>query len=243
MKKIEVCLSPDLIHLHDLKGKIIIVVDIFRATSTMVTALANGVQSIRPVEDLDACRNLQVEDYLIAGERDGKPAEGFELGNSPLSYINNSYSGKKMAMTTTNGTVALERAKEGAAEILIGAFLNLQATADYLKEKSNDILVLCAGWKGKFNLEDSLYAGALTAALGIKSDCDGALAMETLYHETKTDLNGFLRKASHAKRLQNYNIEADIDFCLTLNTYDIVGKMLNGEIVNVFQEKTLPEKK
>lgn len=233
MKTIEVCFSPELIHLYDLTNKIVIVVDIFRATSTMITGLANQVKSFTPIADLETCRNLRNQGYVIAGERDGLPAEGFELGNSPLSYIPNAYAGKKIAMTTTNGTLAIERSTNGSAEILIGAFLNLQATADYLSNLENDILIHCAGWKGKFNLEDSLYAGALVEALAKTHiyECDSALAMSALYQGAKEDLFTFINQASHSKRLQNHQMEADIDFCLTLDHYDIVGKLVGGELV------------
>ena len=233
MRKIEVCLSPELIHLYDLKDKIVVVVDIFRATSTMITALANGVKAITPVADLETCRAFKNRNYIIAGERNGLPAEGFELGNSPLSYLDNAYAERHIAVTTTNGTLAIEKSKEGSAEVLIGAFLNLQATADYLAGKENDVLIHCAGWKGRFNLEDSLYAGALVSALSHSHayDCDGALAMEALYQAHKEDLITFLNQASHAKRLQNHNIEADIDFCLSFNQYDLVGKLVNDDLI------------
>ena len=232
MISLEICFSPELIHLHDLRGKIVVVVDIFRATSTMVTALANGVKSIKPVEDLEACRALVSKGYIIAGERNGQKAEGFELGNSPLSYLKGAFESKRIAMTTTNGTVAIERSKVAAEEVLIGAFLNLKATAAYIRTKNKPVLIFCAGWKGKFNLEDSLFAGALASLLQFPYDCDGTLAMETLYIQVKKDLVGFLKKASHAKRLQNYNIEEDIDFCLTQNQYDIVAMLVDDEIIS-----------
>lgn len=228
---LEICFSPALIHLHDLQGKIVVVVDIFRATSTMVTALANGVESIKPVENLETCRALAAKGYVIAGERNGKKEAGFELGNSPLSYLNGTFAGKRIAMTTTNGTVAIERAKAGADEVIMGSFLNLEATASYIRLQTKPVLIFCAGWKGKFNLEDSLYAGALASLLQFPYDCDGALAMETLYNQVKVDLVGFLKKASHAKRLQNHNIEEDIDFCLTPNKYTIIAKLIEDEII------------
>lgn len=233
MRNIEVCLSPELIHLFDLRDKLVVVVDIFRATSTMITGLANQVKSITPVADLETCRSFSNQGYTIAGERNGLLAEGFELGNSPLSFLNNACSGQKIAVTTTNGTLAIEKSKADAAEIVIGSFLNLKATALYISSKEVDVVIHCAGWKGMFNLEDSLYAGALIEALSEthSSNCDGALAMKTLYQATKGNLIPFLNQASHAKRLQNHNIEADIDFCLTLDKYDIVGKLVNDELV------------
>ena len=232
MNSIEVCFTPELIHLHEVKGKLVVVVDIFRATSTMVAALAHGVTEILPFADLESCRAMQAQGYLIAGERDGLTAPGFELGNSPVAFLEGNYAGKKLAMTTTNGTLALDKSK-GASEILIGAFPNLQATASYIQSRNLDVLIHCAGWKGRFNLEDSLYAGALVQALGESHSNreDGALAMGSLFSLEGGNLATYLSQASHAKRLQNHGIEADIDFCLSLNLYDqVVGLTQKGEL-------------
>ena len=210
----------------------VVVVDIFRATSTMVAALAHGVTEILPFSDLEACRVMQSQGYLIAGERNGLTAPGFELGNSPLAFLEGKYAGRKLAMTTTNGTVALEKSK-GAVEILIGAFPNLQATVTYIQSRDLDVLIHCAGWKGRFNLEDSLYAGALVQALGESHSNreDGALAMGSLFSLEGGNLATYLSQASHAKRLQNHGIESDIDFCLSLNLYEqVVGLTQKGEL-------------
>jgi 2-phosphosulfolactate phosphatase len=232
MNSIEVCFSPELIHLHEVSGKLVVVVDIFRATSTMVAALAHGVTEILPFADLESCRAMQAQGYLIAGERNGLTAPGFELGNSPVAFLEGNYAGKKLAMTTTNGTVAIEKSK-GAAEILIGAFPNLQATATYIQSRNLDVLIHCAGWKGRFNLEDSLYAGALVQALSGShtNQEDGALAMGSLFSQEGNNLASYLAQASHAKRLQNHGIEADIAFCLSLNRYEqVVGVSQKGEL-------------
>ena len=232
MNSIEVCFSPELIHLHEVSGKLVVVVDIFRATSTMVAALAHGVTEILPFADLESCRAMQAQGYLIAGERNGLTAPGFELGNSPVAFLEGNYAGKKLAMTTTNGTVAIEKSK-GAASILIGAFPNLQATATYIQSQKLDVLIHCAGWKGRFNLEDSLYAGALVQALSGShtNQEDGALAMGSLFDQEGNNLASYLAQASHAKRLQNHGIEADIAFCLSLNLYNqVVGVSQNGEL-------------
>ena len=232
MRSIEVCFSPELIHLHEVTGKLVVVVDIFRATSTMVAALAHGVTEILTFADLEACRAMQSQGYLIAAERDGLTAPGFELGNSPVSYTDGAYSGRKLAMTTTNGTVAIEKSK-GAAEILIGAFPNFQATVTYIQSRDLDVLIHCAGWKGRFNLEDSLYAGALVQALGEShaNREDGSIAMESLFTQVGGNLASYLSQAAHAKRLQNHGIEGDIAFCLSLNLYDqVVGVSKNGEL-------------
>ena len=232
MNSIEVCFTPELIHLHEVSEKLVVVVDIFRATSTMVAALAHGVTEILPFADLESCRAMQGQGYLIAGERDGLTAPGFELGNSPVAFLEGKYEGKKLAMTTTNGTLALDKSK-GASEILIGAFPNLQATASYIQSRNLDVLIHCAGWKGRFNLEDSLYAGALVKALSEShtNKEDGALAMESLFSLEGGNLADYLAQASHAKRLQNHGIDADIAFCLTFNRYDqVVGLTQKGEL-------------
>ncbi len=235
MKKIEVCLSPGLIHLYDIKEKTIIIVDIFRATTTMVTALANGVVSIAPFKSLEKCKSMKKDGYIIAGERDGKKADGFELGNSPLSYLEGTYKGKKLAMTTTNGTLAIDSVSNQASQIIIGAFINLDSTVSFLKNSKEDLLIYCAGWKGKFNLEDSLYAGALADSLAdyYQSDCDSTLAVKSLFQTNKKDLKKLLSNAAHTKRLQNQNIEEDIDFCLSMNLYETVVLLKEGKIVSI----------
>jgi len=229
MNQVEICFSPELIHLHDLEGKIVVVVDIFRATSTMIAALSHGISEIRTCSDLEECRTMSENGYLIAGERNGITADGFLLGNSPLAYLTGKYKNQKLAMTTTNGTLAISKST-GADEILIGSFPNLAATVAYIQSRKKDVLIHCAGWKGKFNLEDSLYAGALTKALESShlAEDDGAIAMKSLYEKEGHDLKGFLSQASHAKRLQNHNIDSDIDFCLTLDIFSIVGKVQDG---------------
>ncbi|UJP63370.1 2-phosphosulfolactate phosphatase [Mongoliitalea daihaiensis] len=233
MATIETCLSPDLLPLHEVAAKNVVIVDIFRATSTMVAALANGVSSILPIMDLESCRAKASEGYVIAGERNGKTASGFELGNSPLAYTNGQYAGKRIAMTTTNGTVAIEKTASFANQIVLGAFINLESTANYLLEQKEDVLIVCAGWKGKFNLEDSLYAGALAKLLvpRMHTDCDATIAMRSLYESNEHRLKLFLSQAAHSKRLQNHGIEEDIDFCLTLNQYSVVGVVKGGELV------------
>lgn len=199
----------------------------------MMAALANDVTSITPVMDLESCRSMAKDGYVIAGERNGKTAEGFTLGNSPLAYLEKKFAGKKIAMTTTNGTVAIEKTKGDAKNIILGAFVNLRATAEYLISQEEDVLILCAGWKGKFNLEDSLFAGAMVSNLHphFGTECDTAIAMRTLFEGNEHRMRIFMGQASHAKRLQNHNIEADIDFCLTQDIYNLVGLLEGGKLI------------
>lgn len=231
MKSIDVCVSPDLMHLYPVDGKSVVVVDILRATSSMVTAFAHGVKSIYPVAKLDDCRAMKSKGYLIAGEREGEKVTDFDLGNSPFEYMAPELRGKQIALTTTNGTQAIAKSL-GAKEIIIGAFLNLSAVADHLINSNNDILVVCAGWKGKVNLEDTVFAGALVDKLSGKFTlaCDAPLAAKHLYVSAKTDLIGFLNESSHVKRLNKLNIHDDMKFCCTIDEYRVVPVLVNGHL-------------
>jgi 2-phosphosulfolactate phosphatase len=178
MKTIDVCLSPELMHLYKVEDRTVVVVDIFRATSCMVTAFAHGVESITPFASLEACRVMKTKGYITSGERDGKKVDGFDKGNSPFEYMGSDVAHKKIAFTTTNGTQAIEKAK-GAKRIIVGSFLNLSSVVKYLLFGENSVLVVCAGWKGKVNLEDTLFAGAVVdaAASGAKDRPRGLAAL------------------------------------------------------------------
>jgi len=232
MKKIDVCLSPELIHLYDFKDRVVVVVDVLRATTCMVTALANGVRKIRAYKDLDACRSMRNHGYIIAGERGGQKVEDFDLGNSPLSYLDDAYLGEQLAVTTTNGTLAIDKSKH-AHEVIIGALVNLDAVVDYLRSQDRDVLIFCAGWKGKVNLEDTLFAGGVVAKLqgDFESECDAPQIAQMVYDRAKDDIIGYLKNASHVKRLNGFDIGDDIQFCLTPNTYDIVPVLQGQDLV------------
>lgn len=228
MKSIDVCLSPDLMHLYKVQDRTVVVVDILRATSCMTTAFAHGIDSIMPFAKLEDCLAKKAEGYYTAGERDGKKVEGCDLGNSPFEYMNSELKGKKIAFTTTNGTQAIAKS-DGAREIIIGSFLNLSTVANYLRQGTNNVLVVCAGWKGKVNLEDTLFAGALVELLkdNIEPDCDAPLMAQHLYNQGKKDLVGFLQNSSHVKRLARLNIHKDIEFCLTPDQYTVLPILRN----------------
>lgn len=218
-------------HLYDLSDRTVVVVDILRATSCMVTAFAHGVESITPFASLDECRQMKLKGYVTSGERDGKKVDGFDKGNSPFEYMGEQVRGLKIAFTTTNGTQAIEKAKE-AKEVLIGSFLNLNSVAKYLLLGEHNVLVVCAGWKGKVNLEDTLFAGALVEKLKdyLGPDCDAPLAAQHLYNLAKNDMVGFLNASSHVKRLNKLNIHKDIEFCVTPDQYHVLPRLRKGTL-------------
>ncbi len=233
MKTIDVCLSPELMPLYDVSNRTVVVVDILRATSCMVTAFANGVESITPFADLEQCLKMKTRGYITSGERDGKKVEGFDKGNSPFEYMDNQVLGMKVAFTTTNGTQAIEKSKE-AKEVIIGSFLNLTSVVRYLLLGENPVLIVCAGWKGRVNLEDTLFAGAVVDKLKdyLGLDCDAPLAAQHLYNLAKGDMSKFLSESSHVKRLNRLNIYKDFEFCLTVDKYKVLPRLKNGVLVS-----------
>lgn len=233
MKNIDVCLTPELLHLHNIENSIVVVTDIFRATSCMVTGFAYGVKSIIPVATVDECKELQNQGFIAAAERNAEKVEGFDLDNSPFSFMDERLYGSKVAMTTTNGTLSITMAKQKAVKVLVGAFLNLEAVVDYLRNQPYDVLVLCAGWKGKVNMEDTLFAGAVVDALQDEYTLaeDGAVMAQRMYALAKDDMLGYLSNSSHIRRLQRLGIQKDITYCLQHNLYDVVPVLRGTELV------------
>ena len=233
MPKVHVCLTPALISLFDLSDKRVVVTDVLRATSAMVTGLAHGVACIRPVSTADEAKRWEELGYLGAAERDGKVVDGFSFGNSPFAYMGEDVQGKKIALTTTNGTKAIQLS-EGALEIMAAGFVNLESTVAHCAKFEEDVLVHCAGWKDQFNIEDTLFAGAMVFHLeqhGFRCADDAGMAAKMLYEQTRHDLFGFLKNSSHYHRLSRLGIEKDIEYCLKENVVDAVGIIRNGELV------------
>ena len=232
MPKIEVCLSPQLIHLFDLKGKIVVVTDILRATSCMTTGIAHGVAQIKPVATLDECKELKKEGYFTAAERNGAKVEGFDIGNSPYSYMEEKFAGKKIATTTTNGTLAITKSTE-ADEIIIGSFLNLSTVADYLINTGKGVVIHCAGWKGNYSLEDTLFAGALFEKLSkdFEGGDDATSSALSIYSAAKQNLLDTVLSSSHAKRLEKHDIRKDIELCCAIDKYNVLPYLKDGVLI------------
>ena len=162
--KIDVCFSPALYPVYHNPEAIVVVVDVFRATTTMAAAFSNGVRSIRPVATVEEAEAYKAKGWLVGAERNVKRCSFADFGNSPFDYTAEKVSGKDIVFTTTNGTRAITIAKS-AFRVITGAFINLQAVADYCVRHKRDVVVLCSGWQDKVNIEDTLFGGALTDAL------------------------------------------------------------------------------
>ncbi|GAB3772782.1 2-phosphosulfolactate phosphatase family protein [Spirosoma horti] len=234
MKQIDVCLTPDLLHLHNVENTIVVVADVFRATSCMVTAFAYGVKSIIPVATIEECQLYQERGYLAAAERNARKVDGFELDNSPFTYMDERIRGANVAMTTTNGTLAITKSRS-AVKVLVGSFLNLDAVVQFLKTERYDVMVLCAGWKGRVNMEDTLFAGALVERLkdSYAMAEDSAIMAWRLYCQGKDNLPSYLSSSSHIQRLQRLGIQKDITYCLQHDLYDVVPVLRGNALVSM----------
>lgn len=215
------CLSPALLDLYDVDKSIVVIIDVLRATSTIATALHNGAKAIIPVETVAECIRLGKQiDSITAGERDGHIAEGLTYGNSPFEYPAEFIRGKTLVLTTTNGTRLLHMAlSANARAIITGSFPNLSAVCDFLVEQKQNVILGCAAWKNRVNIEDSLFAGAVISRIGEKFDinCDSSQIALAMYNEAKPDLFDYMRSknASHYLRLSGFGLEKDIRYCLS----------------------------
>lgn len=230
-KELNVCLTPALLPLFNVEDYIVVVIDIFRATSSICYGIENGAEAIIPVSQVEECAAYREKglDYLLAAERDGSVVEGFDFGNSPFSYTKEKVAGKTIVLTTTNGTHALHLSRS-AKKIVIGSFLNLTALSNWLNTQNENVLLVCAGWKNNFNLEDTLFAGAVIEQLKDKGFVldDAAIAANDLFQIGKTDINAYLKKTSHGERLKKLGIEKDIEFCLQVDLTTAIP-VLEGE--------------
>lgn len=230
-RSIDVCLSPDLMHLYPVKESVVVVVDVLRATSCMTTAFAHGVECIKAFARLEDCLAMKDQGYLTAGERDGQKVDGFDLGNSPFEYMKPEMKGQRIAFTTTNGTQAITKSI-GCRELIIGSFLNLSAVAAHLEKSNAGILIVCSGWKGRICLEDTLFAGALVEKLkdNFALACDSPLAAHHLFLQARNNMMAYLQDSSHVKRLARLNIRKDVAFCLEPDHFTVVPRLVNGEL-------------
>lgn len=235
-KRLEVCLTPALLPLYAVKEYIVVIIDIFRATSSICYGIENGAAAIIPVAEVAECAAYREKghNFLLAAERNGEVVEGFDFGNSPFSYTPEKIAGKTVVLTTTNGTHALHLSR-AAKKVVIGSFLNLSSLAEWLRQQHDHVLLVCAGWKNNFNLEDTLFAGAVVDKLkndDYKLD-DPAIAAHDLYKIGQDDINAYLKKTSHSERLKKLGIEEDITFCLRVDLITAIPLLEGDKLVKL----------
>lgn len=222
---------------NELRNKSVVVIDVLRATSTIVTALMNGAKGVIPVEDMgEASRisqSVDSDNYLLCGEKDGTKIDGYDLGNSPLEYARETVGGKTLIFNTTNGTKAIKKSL-GSAKIYVASFLNLNAVVQALRGEKNEIVLVCAGWKGRLALEDMLLAGNIIYNLNggqLSEDAnDGAKVAFGLYEKYSNDIQSVIFQSNHAQRLKDVVGTDDIDYCCQTDITDHIPILHDGII-------------
>jgi 2-phosphosulfolactate phosphatase len=222
---VDVCLSPMLYPVYHKDDSIVVVIDILRATSAICTAFHHGAEKIIPVATIEEAAEYKKQGFLVGAERNGIALEGFDFGNSPFSYTSEKIKDQIIVISTTNGTQAIDAARN-AYKVVIGAFTNITALCNWLKLQNRNVLLLCSGWKNRFNLEDTLFAGAVANIL-LKENImyksgDGALAAGFLYQSAQDNPTKYLRNSSHTERLAALGLKKDIKYCFALDQTKII---------------------
>ncbi len=223
--KVEVCFSPALFTSYENDGAVAVVVDILRASSAIVTAFENGVDRVIPVGTLVEAEEYKKRGFMVAAERDGIVRDFADFGNSPFNFTRQRVEGEQIVYSTTNGTQAIHMANS-CHGVAIGAYLNFTALCRWIMDQGRDVIILCAAWKNKFNLEDSLFAGAVVQYLldqpNYSTICDSALASADLYSLAREDLMAYIDKAAQRHRLKKNKLDDVIAYC---HTFDLTTKV------------------
>ncbi|WP_138431197.1 2-phosphosulfolactate phosphatase [Fodinibius saliphilus] len=228
---------------EDLRDKAVVMIDVLRASSTMVTALHHGAKGVIPVGDMgDASKishNLDSESFLMSGEKNGIKIDGYDFTNSPLEHTGEEIVNKTVILNTTNGTKAIRRSGH-ATQIIVGAFLNLNTIVDYLQQIDEEVVLVCAGWRGRLSFEDLLCAGNIIYEL-----CSGKLPVNArdavkvafgLYEKFADDIEGSIKSSNYAVRLKGVVSEEDISYCCQRSKLQVLP-ILNEGIISDFNDK------
>ena len=230
-------LTPSLLDLYDVNDAIVVIIDVFRATSTMATALYNGASKIIPVDSAELCIEMGKQTGgITAGERDGKIIPGLSYGNSPSEYPRSFIEKKTLVITTTNGTKLLHMAlKQGAKEVITGSFPNLTKVVEFLKEQNANVILGCSGWKNRFNIEDTLFAGAVIEAIKdqFTIHCDSSYMANQLYNMHKADMPNYIKTLTHWHRLAAYGLEEDMLYCVSKDVAPSLPIFKNGALIDL----------
>jgi 2-phosphosulfolactate phosphatase len=237
VKTIETCFSPALFE-PGKKGNVIVIIDILRASSSICTAFANGAEAIIPVAEVEEAKSYKAKGFLVAAERDGITLDFADFGNSPFNFAREKVKDKTIVYSTTNGTGLIAKALSAEpATVAVGSFLNISALVRWAERQEQNITLFCAGWKKRFNLEDSIFAGAVAERLmqtGTYSiNCDSTRAAIDLWSIAKNDLRGYIEKAVQRWRLHEKNLDDCIDFCLQPDFTTVIPIFKNGRLIGI----------
>lgn len=231
---LEICFTPAAFEAHADSEAVAIVIDVLRATSAICTAFANGVLEIMPIETVEEARALKEQGHLVAAERHGSVLDFADFGNSPFGFTPEKVKGKKIVFSTTNGTAIMKRASV-CHDVVIGSWLNLSVVCDWVVEQGRDVVIVCAGWKDRFSLEDSVCAGAIAERLlesgKFSTICDAVHAATDLWSIAKPDLLGYMDKAAQKTRLGKKGLADCIPYCHTIDISDVVPVLRDGRLI------------
>lgn len=234
--KIEVCLTPGIYENYRNDDAIVVVVDILRATSAICTAFMNGAKRIIPVASLEEAQDYKNKGYMVAAERDGIVRDFADFGNSPYNFTPERIKDQEIVYSTTNGTNTIMMASN-SHEVLIGAYLNHKALVEHITDKEHDVLILCAGWKNKFNLEDTLFAGALAESILLSEKfftiCDSTYAAMDLWNVANQDMNVYLEKVAQRHRLKENGLDDVLEYCHTFNLTEQIPCLEDNYLVTL----------
>jgi 2-phosphosulfolactate phosphatase len=229
--KLEVFMSPRELMAADVQGRVVAVIDVLRASTTIAAALANGARTVIPVEDVDEvmarAKQFDAGQVRTAGERKMLPIPGFDMGNSPLEFTTSSVAGCTVIITTTNGTRAL-MALQGARDIVVASYVNHAAVSAMLRAaaRSNDISIVCAGTEGHFSFEDAACAGryvrSITQASPSITMNDAARACALIDGRYGDNIAEIFKESSHGRALAEAGFGDDLLACAQLDTHPVV---------------------
>lgn len=219
---------------HADSESIVVVVDILRATSSICAAFANGVKEVIPVATVEDAKAMKKKGFLLAAERDGFVLDFADFGNSPFNFTRDKVEGRTVAYSTTNGTGMVHMAA-GSHAVVIGSYLNITSLCEWLFRQDRKVLIVCAGWKQRFSLEDAVCAGAIADRLitrgGFTTICDSVHAALDLWIMARRDLRGYIEKAAQRSRLRDKGLDDCIDFCHSFDATDVIPVLHEGKIV------------
>lgn len=230
-KNLEVCLTPAIFGRFENREAIVVIIDVLRASSAICTAFSNGAASIIPVSEIDEARQYKNKGFLVAAERDGYVLDFADFGNSPFNFTRDKVEGKTIVYSTTNGTRIIELASSSYLTV-IGTFLNISSLTNWLIKQERDIILFCAGWKDKVNLEDSICAGAiaekLLKSMQFKTICDSVHVATDLWKHAGPNPLEYIEKAAQRSRLRDNGLDDCLEYCMTFDLSDSIPAVLDG---------------
>ena len=233
-RNLEICFTPAAFDAHADSEAVVVVIDVLRATSSICAAFASGVREIIPVATVEEARSMKEQGFLLAAERDGYVLDFADFGNSPFNFSADRVKGKSVAYSTTNGTGIMKQAAE-CHDVVIGSYLNMSALCRWIIDQQRKVVIVCAGWKRRFSLEDAVCAGAMAERLlesgRFTTICDSVHAATDLWGAARNDLMGYIEKAAQRSRLRDKGLDDCIAYCHTFDVTDVIPVLREGRLV------------